>query len=125
MPKVSKASAEHVEEQGPATEWHEELDGYRVGFVKLTAEADLTELLKGLPNDECACPHWGYVQSGRMWFRFGDREEAYEAGDAFYAPPGHTSGADAGSEFLMFSPSNVMTEIEAHMMRRARQLQGA
>jgi hypothetical protein len=125
MPKVSKASATHVDQQGPGTEWHDKLDGYKASFVSVTADVDLTALLEGLPDDQCPCPHWGYVVKGRMWFRFGDREEAYEAGDAFYAPAGHTSGADAYSDFLVFSPSEVISDVEAHMRRRAQQLQSA
>jgi len=125
MPKVSKASAAHVDQRGPGTEWHDELGGYKVSVVDLAADADLTELLKGFPNDECPCPHWGYVIKGRMWWRFGDREEVHEAGDAFFVPPGHTSGADAGSEFVVFSPSDVLSPVEEHMARRAQQLQEA
>ena len=125
MPKLSKSSAAHVDQMGPGTEWHDELDGYKASFVKVTADADLTDLLKGLPNDECPCPHWGYVQNGRIWFRSGDREDVYEAGDAFYVSPGHTSGAYADAEFLIFSPSDLMAEVESHMTARGRQLQGA
>jgi hypothetical protein len=33
MPKVSKESAANVEEFGPGSEWHEELDGYKASFV--------------------------------------------------------------------------------------------
>ena len=43
----------------------------------------------GLPDDSCQCPHWGYVLKGELTFRFADREEVFEAGDAFYLPPGH------------------------------------
>jgi hypothetical protein len=35
--------------------------------------------------------------------------------------PGHTAGADAGSEFLIFSPTEVLAEVEAHMMRRMQE----
>jgi hypothetical protein len=125
MPKVSKQSAANVQEFGSGTEWSQVLEGQRASFVSTTADADLTPLLKGLPNDECPCPHWGYVFKGRMWFRCGGREEVYEAGDAFYVPPGHTSGASGGSEFLVFSPDDLMTQVDANMMRRAQELQGA
>ena len=41
-----------------------------------------------------------------MTLRYGDREEIYEAGDAFYMPAGHVPiGNDPGTEFLMFSPT--------------------
>ena len=42
---------------------------------------------------------------GKVAFRFGDREETYEAGDAFYAPPGHTPVMFAGAEIVEFSPT--------------------
>lgn len=123
MPKMSKETASHVEEQGPAVERYEDLGGYKADLVTLGEDADLTPLLQGLPNDQCQCPHWGYVFKGRMWFRYGDRVEVFEAGDAYYVPPGHTSGAYADSEFLVFSPSDLVAEVEAHMARRAQQLQ--
>jgi hypothetical protein len=124
MPKFSKASTE-TRQQGPNTFWQGHLAGYTTEFVSIEADADLTPLLAGLPGDVCPCTHWGYVFKGRMWFRFGDQEESYEEGEAFCAPPGHTAGADAGSEFLIFSPADQMAPIEAHMMRRAQELQGA
>jgi extradiol dioxygenase family protein len=112
-------------EAGPTTEWRAELDGYGVSIVALDAEADLTELLRGLPNDQCPCPHWGVVTRGSMWFRYGDREETFRAGDAFHVPAGHTAGASAGTEFVIFSPSEVMAGVEAHMARRAQELAAA
>jgi hypothetical protein len=124
MPKMSKDSA-HVEEWGPGKEWHEELDGYKAGIVEVNEDADLTPLLQGLPNDQCQCPHWGYVFKGRMWFRSDRGEESFGPGDAYYVPAGHTSGADADSEFLMFSPSEQIAEVEAHMARRMQELQSA
>ena len=121
MPSVSKANGTRIE-MGPAgTEWRGELDGYLTSVVELRESGDLTELLKGLPGDVCPSPHWGHVTAGRMWFRFPDREESFEAGAAFYVPPGHTSGADAGSEFEVFSPAEVMLEVEAHMQRKMQE----
>jgi hypothetical protein len=125
MPKVSKEGAANVEEFGSGREWHEELDGYKASFVAVGEDADLTPLLEGLPNDQCQCPHWGYVFKGRMWFRSAEGEDSYSPGDAFYVSAGHTSGADADSEFLIFSPSEQISEVEAHMARRAQELQTA
>ena len=41
--------------------------------------------MKGVPGGEtrCPCPHWGYMVEGKMTARYADREEAFEAGDAF------------------------------------------
>ena len=40
-----------------------------------------------------------------MTFRFADREETYETGDAYYAPPGHTPVLFEGTEIVEFSPT--------------------
>ena len=112
-------------QQGPGTEWRGELDGYTVSMVAVGADTDLTDLLIGLPNDQCPSPHWGVVTQGSIWFRYGDREEVIGAGDAFYVPSGHTSGASEGAEFVIFSPSEVMATVEAHMAKRAEDLSGA
>ena len=37
----------------------DELDGYTVNFVSFRQDIDATPLLKGLPDDQCQCPHWG------------------------------------------------------------------
>jgi quercetin dioxygenase-like cupin family protein len=65
------------------------------------------------------------VFKGSIWWRYGDREEIVQAGEAYYVMPGHTSGAHAGAEFLVFSPAEVMAGVEAHMMQRAQELRGA
>ena len=124
MPSVSKQGTTPIDRGGPGKEWRGDLDGYVTSFVEVGQDADLTPLLQGLPGDACPSPHWGYVTAGRAWFRTGDREESFGPGDAFYVQPGHTSGADGGTEFVIFSPAEVMAEVEAHMMRRAQELQG-
>jgi hypothetical protein len=124
MPKISKETVP-ANEQGPGTEWRGELDGYVTSIVHVTQDADLTPLLQGLPHDQCPSPHWGYVLKGEMWFRYGDREDRFHAGEAYYVPPGHTSGAAGDSEFVIFSPSEVMATVEAHMAQRAQELFGA
>jgi ribosomal protein L16 Arg81 hydroxylase len=43
-----------------------------------------------------------------MTFRFADHDEVVEAGDAFYLPPGHIPTAEAGSEYVQFSPSEQL-----------------
>jgi quercetin dioxygenase-like cupin family protein len=53
----------------------------------------------------------GYVIKGKLTFTFTDgREETYEAGDAYYAPPGHTPTLFAGSEVVEFSPTKELHE---------------
>jgi quercetin dioxygenase-like cupin family protein len=53
----------------------------------------------------------GYVVKGRVKFTFADgREETYEAGDAYYAPPGHLPYLYAGSEVVEFSPTTELRQ---------------
>ncbi|MFI8454700.1 hypothetical protein [Kitasatospora sp. NPDC085464] len=116
MPKVSKQSAPQVQEFGPVTDRRAEMNGYTVEFVSFAAEADLDGPLQALPGGMCHCPHWGYVIAGRMRFVFGDHEEVYEAGDAFYQPPGHRPYVDAGTELLQFSPTDDLAVTERAIM---------
>ena len=123
MPVTSRTTAEE-RDFGLAVDRTAHLDDYTVNFVTIVETHSLKEMLAGLPGGNCRCPHWGYILSGRMTVDYGDRTEAYGPGDAFYMPPGHVPTADAGSEFVMFSPKDLLAEtegaIEAHM--RARQL---
>ena len=123
MPRVSRESAAQVDDHGPVEDRHEDVDGYTIQFVSFRQDVDGTPLMKGLPGDACPCPHWGYVLKGRVTYRFPDHDEVFEAGDAFYLPPGHIPLADAGSEMLQFSPSHELHVVAATMTRNAMQMQ--
>ena len=82
-----------------------------------TADADLAPLFAGLPDDRCQCPHLGYVIKGKVTFKFADREETYETGDAYYAPPGHTPVLYAGTEIVEFSPTEDLGKTMEVVMR--------
>jgi Cupin domain len=126
MPKVSKDSAAQAEMHGPVEVHHEDVHGYSIDFVSFGQDVDATPLMKGLPGDRCPCPHWGYVLKGRLTFRFADHEEVVEAGDAFYLPPGHIPSAEAGSEYVQFSPSEELRAVsEAMNANMQAMMQGA
>ena len=111
MPKVSRATAsETIAMEGLDVRLENLEGGYSVCFESHTADADLAELFRGLPDDRCQLPRWGYVLTGRVTFRFADREETYEAGDAYYVPPGHTPVHHAGAELVEFSPTGLLGE---------------
>jgi hypothetical protein len=116
MPKTSKTTTTAVE-HGPVVEHCAQLDGYTVNFVSFAVDIDGAPLLKGLPGDRCACPHWGYVLKGTATFTYADHTETYAAGDAFYTPPGHTPAHSADSELLLFSPSAELAVTEKAMQR--------
>ena len=109
MPKVSRETAsETIALEGLDVQLEHLDGGYSVCFESHTADADLADLFRGLPDDRCQLPRWGYVIKGRVAFRLADREETYEAGDAYYVPPGHTPVHYAGAEIVEFSPTDVL-----------------
>jgi hypothetical protein len=118
MPKVSKETATGGGDYGPVVDRYDEVDGYRIGFTTFREDLDGTPLMKGLPDDRCQCPHWGYVITGRVTFRFPDRDEVFAAGEAFYTPAGHIPVShEPGTELLMFSPADELAKTEAAIMR--------
>jgi len=109
MPRASKQSASHTEAMEGFEGHYENFDGgYTVGFESYSADADMAPVFQGLPDDRCQCAHWGYVLKGKIGFRYADREETYEAGDAYYAPPGHTPILYNGGEVIEFSPTDEL-----------------
>jgi mannose-6-phosphate isomerase-like protein (cupin superfamily) len=110
MAKLSKDTAEKIMEVPQAEDRSSDIEGYTVNFVTIKETHDLAPALASLPGGHCSCPHWGYLFQGRMVVTYGDRKEVIEAGEAFYMPPGHTPQADAGTEFVVFSPAD---ELEA------------
>lgn len=82
--------------------------GMTVEFGSLTRQVDPAPFFKGLPDDRCQCPHWGYVIKGRLRYRYGDREEVYQAGEVYYAPAGHLPVIEDDTEYVEFSPSEAL-----------------
>ena len=103
MTRISKQSSKH-DDYGPVESWHEEVDGNAIEFVHFKQDIDSTPMLQGLPDDQCHCPHWGYVLKGKVTFTVDGKEEVMEPGDAFYVPPGHLQRADAGPSTSSSAP---------------------
>jgi hypothetical protein len=124
MPKASAASASQAEDMGVMEGRYEELGGYMVGFESFRENVDATPLFKGLPDDRCQSPHWGYVLRGRLTFKFADHDEVYETGDAYYAPPGHIPVVEAGTDVVEFSPTEEYGKTMAVLERNLAALSG-
>jgi hypothetical protein len=117
MPKVSRETAsERVSLDGLDVRVEHLEGGYSVCFERHTSDADMAELFRGLPDDRCQAPRWGYVLEGMITFRFADSEETYVAGDAYYVPPGHTPIHYAGAEIVEFSPTEELGETVSVVM---------
>lgn len=121
MPKVSRQTAsEAVSLDGLEVRLEHLEGGYSVCFETHSADADLAEFFRGLPDDRCQLPRWGYVLKGMITFRFTDTEETYAAGDAYYVPPGHTPIHYAGAEIVEFSPTDELGETIGVVMKNAQ-----
>lgn len=123
MPGLSRDTAE-VTDHGIVEDRHGEIDGYVISFVTFRATVDNAPLLKGLPDDKCHCPHWGYVVKGEIGWVVNGVEETYKAGDAFYVRDAHTQTAIAGSEMVQFSPADELAETEAVMQKNMQAMMG-
>ena len=75
-----------------------------VAYNTVAKDFDVTPLLKGLPDDMCQSPHWGYVFKVNIKMVTKDGEENFGAGDIYYMPPGHSGVISAGTEWIEFSP---------------------
>jgi hypothetical protein len=118
MPSLSKDTAPRAESFGPIADRAGDIEGYTVDFLTFEADVDGTPLYKGLPDDRCQCPHWGYVVAGALTMRFADHEETYGTGEAFYVPPGHVPVASRpGTEIVLFSPEEQLRATEEAMLR--------
>jgi len=107
MPKISKDTLD-AQDFGPVLVHEGEAGDFTVSFVSFKATQDMEPMFGGLPDGRCQCPHWGYVTKGRQTWRFADREEVFEAGDAFYVEPGHIPVVRGGTEMIQFSPTAEM-----------------
>jgi hypothetical protein len=100
--------------------------GDTTGYGRIGAEhflmaqgTDIESLLKGLPDDLCQSPHWGYLIDGELTVKFKDGvQENVRSGDLFYWPPGHTVKANRPAEFILFSPQQEHTLVLEHIKKK-------
>ena len=79
----------------------------RVSVVSVPAGTDFGPLLKGLPDNRCQGPHWGYMLKGRLRIQYAWGDELISEGDFYYMPPGHTGVAEEDTEFLEVVPPHL------------------
>ena len=121
MAKASKATTPITMDFEIAEDRSCELHDYTVNFVTIRQDNDLAPILANLPTGRCECPHWGVVTKGQATATYPDRTEVFEAGDAFYMPPGHSMAAVAGTEFIQFSPTDLLAATEAEIAKAMQQ----
>ncbi len=124
MPKLSKSSTTATD-IGVGQVYEHMTEEHEIAILEMREDVDGAPLLRGLPDDKCTCPHWGYVMKGKLTFTFADHVEHFEAGDGFYVPPGHTPAFAAGTECLMFSPADKIAAVNEAIERNLAELQSA
>ena len=87
-----------------------EWGGMTVAFESAPAGQDASSMVKGLPDDRCQAPHWGYLFSGRMVVHYRDHAETVEAGQAYYVAPGHLITFETDCEALEFTPTEALEQ---------------
>jgi hypothetical protein len=93
--------------------------GVTVAFEKAHAGQDASAMVKGLPDDRCQAPHWGYLFTGKIVVDYGDRSETVEAGQAYYIAPGHLITFLEDSEALEFTPTEELEKTFEAVRRNA------
>ena len=86
---------------------------------------DFTPLLKGLNNNSCHCPHWGYVLEGAMKVIYDDgNEEVISKGDVYYLPAGHTAIVQDDIKLVDFNPAREFKEVMDHVGKKMAEMGG-
>jgi hypothetical protein len=88
-------------------------------YYSMAAGADLAPLLKGLEDDLCQSPHWGYLLEGEVTVTYKDgQEETVSGGDLFYWQAGHTVKVGKDAEMILFSPQDQHCPVIDHLHKQ-------
>jgi hypothetical protein len=111
---ATSSTAEEVLDYGAVEDRTTRFDGgYTVNFTTFREAVDMAPVLASLPGGHCTCPHWGLLYRGRVVVHYDDHDDVIEAGQAYFMAPGHVPEVEAGTEFLMFSPTEELAATEA------------
>ena len=82
-----------------------------------------TQLFKGLPDNRCQCPHWGYVLKGNIRIKYRDYDEVINEGEIYYMPPGHIPMFEGDCEIIDISPQKEYQEFLEVVKRNVEVMQ--
>lgn len=117
MGKTSKEASASTESMEGYEGHFTEIGDMTVAYETYTADADLAEFFRGLPDDRCQAAHYGYVISGKVAFRYADGTvDEVTAGEAYVATPGHTPILYAGTEVVEFTNTEQLNRTMAAVM---------
>ena len=111
---ATSATTEEVADYGPVEDRSTELDGgYTVNWTTFREAVGHGAGARLAPGGRCPARTGGNVLSGRVVVHYEDHDDVIEAGDAYYMAPGHVPEIEAGTEFVMFSPTEELAATEA------------
>ncbi len=120
--RMTKEELPVLIEDGPASVRATDWAGHRAIYVTLPGGFDLTPLVKGLPDDRCQAPLWGYMLKGRMRVVYTDgSEETIRGGDLYYMAPGKTVIVEDDVELVQFGPPEAYDETIEAILRNAEE----
>ena len=91
-------------------------------YFSLSKGVDTTPLFRGLEDDVCQCPHWGFVLEGKLTtIDCYGYQETVGKDELFYWPPGHNVRVDENASIIMFSPQHEHSHVIDHMIAKTRQ----
>ena len=82
-----------------------------VSWNEYSKVPDQTQLLKGLPDNLCQCPHWGYIVKGSIRIKYRDYDEVVSEGEVYYMQPGHIPIFEDNCEIIEFSPKEEYRDL--------------
>jgi hypothetical protein len=98
--------------------------GMTVAINEPKAGTDFSPILKGLKDDLCQVPHWGYLEKGKIRIINSDKKTiTVLAGEVFYMPPGHTLIVDEDARIIDFSPEKEMSELNTFVVNKVAEMQ--
>ena len=104
---------------------YSELDGYTVGFEHLPRGCGRDAALQGAAGRPLPEPALGLRRRRPRHLPLRGPRRGVEAGDAYYAPPGHIPVIDAGTELVEFSPTEEYARTMAVVSQNLAALQAA
>lgn len=81
-----------------------EWGGMIVSYEIFPKGLDARPLFKGLPDDLCQAPHWGYILRGRVRVIGKQGDVVLKTGDVYHLEPGHVPVYEEDTEVLEISP---------------------
>jgi hypothetical protein len=112
MPRTRKDEAPLMIDEPVIEGRYVELDDWTVAFERFPTGSDPSPVFRGLPDDRCQCPHWGYVISGQVTVNYADTTEVLRPGDAYYLRPGHLTVLADETEVVEFSPTEELAKTQ-------------